>query len=140
MVELIHSLSKDPSPLIELLASLPVSLLHGDLKLDNIGLGVDGHMWLIDWAMPMLAPPAVELGWFLAINSRRLPVALDEVMKRYAHAAALSSELRRRHDAAAVLCGLLLRGWRKALDADEGEPEELRWWCEHAADAQQLPH
>ena len=92
-------------------------------------------MWLIDWAMTLVAPPAVELGWFLAINSRRLPVSLDEVMRRYAENAAIPPEHRARHDALTVLCGLLLRGWRKALDAEAGEPDELRWWCDRAEEA-----
>ena len=88
-------------------------------------------MWLIDWAMPLLSSTALELGWFLAINSRRLPVSNDAVLDRYAAAAPASSD-RERHDALTALCGLLLRGWRKALDADEGEPDELRWWCDRA--------
>jgi hypothetical protein len=135
IVELIRDLSEDPAPLLDALAALPASLLHGDLKLDNIGLDASGRLWLIDWAMPMLAPPAVDLGWFLAINSRRLPLTLDETMRRYAAAAGVAPAHGARHDAAAVLCGLLLRGWRKAIDASEGEPDELRWWCEHAQKA-----
>ena len=82
--------------------------------------------------MTLVAPAAVELGWFLAINSRRLPpaVSLDSVMERYGDAADLTAEARRRHDALTVLCGLLLRGWRKALDASEGDGAEVAWWCE----------
>jgi hypothetical protein len=135
VVALIHGLFEDPSPLLRALASLPNAFLHGDLKLDNIGLDVRGRMWLIDWAMTLVAPAAVDLGWFLAINSRRLPVSLDEVMLRYADAAGVPTAQRERHDALTVLCGLLLRGWRKALDAREGEPAELVWWCERARDA-----
>jgi hypothetical protein len=130
-VELIHSLFADPSPLQRALEALPSSLLHGDLKFDNIGID-DGVVWAVDWAMTLVAPPAVELGWFLAINSRRLPVSLDDVMKCYAESAAVAGRNRARHDALTIVCGLLLRGWRKALDADEGQPEELRWWCERA--------
>lgn len=140
IVVLIQNLWADPAPLLLALAPLPTALLHGDLKLDNIGLTSSGGLWLIDWSMPMLAPPAVDLGWFLAINSRRLPpgVNLDDVMDQYARAAGISADLRARHDAAAVLCGLVLRGWRKALDADEGEPQELAWWCEHAQRARDV--
>ena len=138
VVELIRGLAEDPSRLIDLLAPLPASLLHGDLKLDNIGLDASGRLWLIDWAMPMLAPPAIDLGWFLAINSRRLPFTLDETIHRYAAAAGIAREQRALHDAAAVLCGLLLRGWRKAIDASEGEPDELRWWCEQATEARRV--
>jgi hypothetical protein len=130
--DLIHSLFDDPLPLVRALCRLSDAFLHGDLKLDNIGLDPRGRMWLIDWAMTLVAPPAVELGWFLAINSRRLPGSLDDVMAAYGDAVAIPSSLRPRHDALTVLCGLLLRGWRKALDAEAGEPEELAWWCERA--------
>jgi aminoglycoside phosphotransferase (APT) family kinase protein len=72
--QLIHGLFRDPTPLLRALEAQPSAFLHGDLKLDNIGLGAERSMWLIDWAMTLVAPPAVELGWFLAVNSRRLPV------------------------------------------------------------------
>lgn len=130
---LIRALSGDPSPLLRALDALPIALLHGDLKLDNIGLDSEGRLWLIDWAMTLLAPPAVELGWFLAMNSRRIPRSLDDVMSRYAAEARIVD--RERHDALTVLCGLLLRGWRKALDAEAGEPDELRWWCDQVREA-----
>jgi hypothetical protein len=87
--------------------------------------------------MVLVAPAAVDLGWFLAINSRRLPVSLDEVMARYA-AARITSHDRDRHDALTILCGVLLRGWRKALDAEAGEPKELSWWCDRARAAGRL--
>ena len=132
---IIASVIADPAPLIDALERMPTGFLHGDLKFDNIALPPGGRLWLIDWAMTLIAPPAVELGWFLAINSRRLTVPLDDVMSRYADAAGMSVKLRSRHDALTVLCGLLLRGWRKALDADAGEPAELRWWSERAENA-----
>ncbi len=134
-VALIDHLFVDPAPLVHALSGLPTAWLHGDLKLDNIGLDADGRIWLIDWAMTLVAPAAVDLDWFLAINSFRSPVALDEVMARYAAAAQMPPSLRERHDALTVLCGLLLRGWRKALDAEAGEPNELRWWCDRANEA-----
>ncbi len=136
VVTMIRSLFVEVSPLIAALGRLPSALLHGDLKFDNIGVAADGGVWLIDWAMPLVAPAAVELGWFLAINERRMPATHDgvmlDVMRDYALAAEMPEQLRERHDAMTVLCGLLLRGWRKALDAEAGEPEELRWWCERA--------
>jgi phosphotransferase family enzyme len=135
VIVIIDQLFADPAPLVGALDPLPPAFLHGDLKLDNIGLDEHGGMWLIDWAMTLVAPAAVDLGWFLAINSRRLPVTLDEVMARYAAAAHSPAKLRERHDALTVLCGLLLRGWRKALDAEGGEPDELRWWCHRAREA-----
>jgi hypothetical protein len=135
---IIRALFDDASPLLGALAELPSALLHGDMKLDNIGLDADGCMWLIDWAMTLVAPPAIELGWFLAINSRRVPASLDEIMRRYAEAANMVPSQRERHDALTAVCGLLLRGWRKALDAEAGEPDELRWWCERVEAAAPL--
>lgn len=129
-LETIDALAADPAPLVGALGMLEPALLHGDLKLDNIGVDGDGRIWLIDWAMALVAPPAVDLAWFLAVNSRRLPVALDEVMRRYADASSLPPAGRARHDALVTVCALLLRGWRKALDAEAGDGEELAWWCE----------
>lgn len=128
--DIVRALLNDSSPLISALGRMPTAFLHGDLKLDNIGLDGAGRMWLLDWAMTLVAPPAVELGWFMAINSRRLPVSLDEALARYSAVTRMAPTLRARHDALTILCGMLLRGWRKALDAASGESAELRWWCE----------
>ncbi|MHA6830902.1 phosphotransferase family protein [Ralstonia pseudosolanacearum] len=135
IADLVRALFDDIGPLKRALDQLPNSLLHGDLKLDNIGILPDGTLSLIDWSMPMVAPAAVELGWFLAMNSRTLPVSLDEAIAVYTSFANLDSRLHERHRSLTILCGLLIRGWRKALDAESGEPSELRWWCERAAAA-----
>jgi hypothetical protein len=135
---LIREISREPAPLLRALWDLPSAFLHGDLKFDNIGFDANHRTWLIDWAMTLVAPPAVELGWFLAINSRRMTLPLDEVMALYAHHAAIDGRHRERHDALTVICGLLLRGWRKALDAESGEPAELEWWCERAMAAERF--
>lgn len=133
--ELVRSLFDDIGPLERALGQLPSRLLHGDLKLDNIGLCPDGALSLIDWSMPMVAPVAIELGWFLAMNSRVLPVSLEEAMAAYTSYATIDRRLREHHESMTVLCGLLLRAWRKALDAASGEPAELLWWCERASSA-----
>jgi hypothetical protein len=135
---LIEGLFADATPLLRALEPLPAAFLHGDLKFDNIGIGADGRIHLIDWAMPLVAASAVEIGWFLAINSRRTTLSLDEQMRIYAEAAAMSPAERATHDALSAVCGLLLRGWRKALDAEDGEPGELRWWCERVEAAAPL--
>jgi hypothetical protein len=135
-VRLVDDLQADLTPFERALSGLPPLLLHGDLKLDNIGIEPCGRVWLIDWAMSLVAPSAVELGWFMAVNSRRLPVSLDELLDLYARRVGLDPGLRARHDALAALCGLLLRGWRKALDASQGDGAELKWWCERACVAQ----
>ena len=133
--DLVRSLFDDMDPMKRALGQLPNSLLHGDLKIDNIGICPHGTIFLIDWSMPMIAPVAVELGWFLAMNSRVLPISLDEALMEYASYSGIDRRLRDRHQSLAILCGLLLRGWRKALDAESGESSEFRWWCERASSA-----
>ncbi|MGH3921925.1 MAG: phosphotransferase family protein [Pseudonocardiaceae bacterium] len=138
VVETIMSIVKDFRILERALAKLPSQLLHGDLKFDNIGLDSSRHMWLIDWAMLMYAPSAIELGWFMAINSKQIDISLDDVVALYCDRATIGSAIRPRYQALSAICGLLLRGWRKALDADGGEASEMRWWCEQVIEAQRF--
>ena len=142
--ELISGLTHDPAPLFAALDRLPVAGLHGDLKLGNVGLAADGAVPMIDWQMTLLAPVAVELGWFLVANVAGLPIQPDEVLERYRLAADLPND-----DAwvaqwdLAVIVGLFLRGWRKGLDAEAGvvhpnglaAAKDLAWWGANAAAA-----
>lgn len=132
---LVRSLFGDIRPLTRALRQLPSRFLHGDLKLDNIGIRPGGALSLIDWSMTMVAPAAIELGWFLAMNSRSLPATLDDTLAAYSACSGTERRFRERHDALTIVCGLLIRGWRKALDAESGEPSELEWWCDRASAA-----
>jgi hypothetical protein len=148
--ELIASLGDDPQPLVDALAELPSTLIHGDLKLANAGVARDGSIDVVDWQMVSVAPVAIELGWFLVSNVASLPRQPDDVLARY-HAA-MTREGPRGAAAlgdwgaqvdAAVLVGLLLRGWRKGADAAVGvtlasgvsAPDDLAWWCDRAVAA-----
>jgi hypothetical protein len=86
----------------------------------------------------------VELGWFLVCNVAGLPVPPDDVLERYRLAAGLGpdEDWASQRDLALVV-GLLLRGWRKGLDAEAGlvtacgwsAVEDLAWWGSEAAAA-----
>lgn len=148
--DLVASLGSDPQPLVDALATLPATLIHGDLKLANVGIEPDGTIDLVDWQMVSVAPVAVELGWFLVSNVASLPLQPDDVLARY-YAAVLRRGSRGEAttvdwDAqadAAVLVGLLLRGWRKGADTEAGgtlasgvaAAEDLAWWCDRAIEA-----
>src|SRR5581483_4817941 len=104
---------------------------HGDFKFANVGLDAEA-VWLIDWAVSMYAPVAVEIAWFLSVNSSRLPCTLDETIERYR--AALAARLGTQRFAQAqwgvqrgvvAIWGLLVYGWGKALDAEAGRADEL---------------
>ena len=137
---------------------MPSTLIHGDLKLANVGIASDGALELIDWQMVSVAPLAVELGWFLVSNVASLPLPPDEILERYRSKlrdAVAGNEKDRGWagadptldwDAqvdAAILVGLLLRGWRKGADTEAGvvhasgvsAGDDLAWWCERAVEA-----
>lgn len=138
---LIAGLTADPSPLIAELARLPPAGLHGDLKLGNVGLAPDGWVDLIDWQMTLVAPVAVELGWFLVANVAGLPLPPDETLERYRRIAGLPDDgvWAAQRDLSLVV-GLLLRGWRKGLDAEAGlvlpdgrtARQDIDWWSSNA--------
>jgi aminoglycoside/choline kinase family phosphotransferase len=140
-VSLVRELRADPTPLIAALAALPQTLLHGDVKCDNIA--IDGTtVWLFDWQLTQAGPVALELAWLLAVNSSRLPDSLEETAEQYR--TSLERALGRRAGqlnwprqlALTAVVGLLRYGWGKALDSDaassEARSRELDWWCERA--------
>ncbi len=144
--DLIDRLTADPAPLFAALDRLPSAGLHGDLKLGNVGLAADGTVPIIDWQMTIVAPIAVELGWFLVANVAGLPLPPDEVLERYRLAAGLADdETWHAQWDLAVITGLHLRGWRKGLDTDAGvvypngvaAAKDLAWWTSNAIAAAQ---
>jgi hypothetical protein len=156
--DLINGLGEDPRLLVSSLEDMPATLLHGDLKLANVGMAQDGSIDLVDWQMVMVAPVGVELGWFLVSNVASLPLPPDEVLARYESklgyaivdqeddhgwvGADPSAYFEEQVDAA-ILVGLLLRGWRKGADAEAGvvhasgvaAADDLAWWCERSLEA-----
>src|SRR5262249_17305193 len=84
--EVIARLGEDPTPLLAAPAREPSTLIHGDLKLANVGMAADGAVEFVDWQMAMMAPVAVELGWFLVANVAALPVGPEAISRAYAAA------------------------------------------------------
>ena len=58
--------------------SWPVTLVHGDFRLDNMFFDADGSMTLIDWQLSMRAPSTTDLVYFLGTN---LPTAMRQEMQ-----------------------------------------------------------
>lgn len=142
--DLITRLDANPAPLLASLAGLRPALLHGDLKVANIALLADGRTAFIDWQMVMTAPVAVDLAYLLVANTSAFPVGPADVLDRYR---AASLPVSYDEWAATVdltmIVGLLLRGWRKGLDARAGARlasgidavDDLAWWGERAVGA-----
>jgi hypothetical protein len=69
-----------PGRLAAALARYPQTLLHGDLKVANIGFDGDAVV-LLDWGtLTGLGPAAVDHAWYLAVNSAAVDASLDELL------------------------------------------------------------
>jgi hypothetical protein len=130
-----------PSLLAEQLEARPCTLVHGDLKLANLGFG-DDRVVMLDWgSWTGFAPPAVELAWYIAVNWSRIDASREQVIEDFRSLAA------ERFDETALrlglVGGLVQLGWNKALDAathpDEAlrrrEQADLDWWVARAREA-----
>jgi hypothetical protein len=138
--QIVATLADDVEPLLDAMGGAPSSLIHGDLKLANAGIAADGAVEMVDWQMVTVAPAGVELGWFLVANVNAIPLPPGTVLERYW--AKRGSDPGRQDDIA-ILVGLLLRGWRKGMDAEAGitlasgvsAVDDLAWWCRRAVEA-----
>jgi phosphotransferase family enzyme len=130
--ETIDALRRDPGPLVAAMRETPLTFVHGDWKLGNLGVTADGRTALIDWTYPGEGPCCYELTWYLAVNRARMPQSKEQTVARFR--ASLERNGIETADwfetqlALSLLAGLVVFGWEKAL----GDDEELGWWCDRA--------
>jgi Phosphotransferase enzyme family len=141
VLDAVGAVHADPAAFAAALLEHPTTVIHGDLKLANLGL-VNGRVIVLDWGdLTAVAPGAVDFAWYLAINAMAIDAAHDELLDDIRSAAAGE------HDEAALrlaLLGALAQlGWDMALsttEAAEGvgrdrERAGLAWWSARARDA-----
>ena len=132
LAELCAAIHAEPGALADAMRATPSTFLQGDWKMGNLGMHPDGRTILLDWAYPGSGPALWDLGWYLALNSARLPMAKEATIEAFRDA------LERRgvatngwFDVQLGLCLLGITacfGWEKAV----GDESELRWWEEQA--------
>jgi hypothetical protein len=140
----VEPLLTDPLPLVRGLRHCPDTIVHGDAKVGNLGFTAD-RVILLDWGLTLRAPGALDLGWYLAVNSARLPVSRDDAIEIYRAARSdhgrlpASGEPWERELALSLLAGTLRLGWAKALGASSDdaatsvrERAELDYWSDAA--------
>lgn len=124
----------DPGGLAGQLGSGRGTLIHGDLKLGNLGLLSD-RVVAVDWGDRVgIAPPEVEFAWYLAINSSRIEATREQLIEDWQEICGDGCDERALK--LALLGGLVQLGWNKALDAVDNhdaavrgrELEDLNWW------------
>jgi hypothetical protein len=132
----IQAVHAQPGRLADALADYPCTLVHGDLKLANLGAAA-GVSVVLDWGtLTTWAPPAVDFAWYLALNAAALRADHDE-LRRAVEAVLARPDL----DALPLaLFGALAQiGWEKALGATYDDPDirareqtGLVWWSSQA--------
>ena len=109
------------------------TLIHGDLRGDNLGFDGD-RLVLIDWDLATAGTPGVEFAWYLAHSAQRIDASRDEIEAD--HRAAQGDHLVDEELELGMLSGLVQYGWRIAHSArvhpDPAETAwgrgELDWW------------
>lgn len=79
----IRAMAEDPALLAELLDTCEPTLIHGDVRLNNLGLS-ESQVVLVDWGERSGSAPApVELASFLVFDARRFDVSKDDVVEDF---------------------------------------------------------
>lgn len=138
-----QALAVDPSPIVRALSAFPTTLLHADVRPENLAYDGD-RIAFIDWARPCVGPPGLDLVYYLLMSHGPRPPA-DETVAEY-----------RRHLDAALGTGTIAAWWEEQLDvciasvfttmapikvAREREPggryrrdhDRIQWWAQRAA-------
>ena len=134
LAAVVMSAVRDPLPLAAAIdAAGPSTLLHGDLRDDNLGLDSD-RIVLIDWDLATAGAPAVEFAWFLCHDAWRVDATHDELEADFR--AAERNLLDDRAAELGMLTGLVQYGWifghSLRVHPDPAEQSwaraELDWW------------
>ncbi len=152
-VELVRTLQQDVRPVVEVLARMPHTLLHGDYKPANLGTLATGRATdqepgavaartvILDWQDATLGPPMLDLGYFVAITGPRLPIPKERVIALYGDAMVSYGYTPPATWERDMTLGLLAGGalrllWQKALGTQAADArvrrearQELDWWC-----------
>jgi hypothetical protein len=132
---------EDPGPLAAALeAAAPATLLHGDLRDDNLGLARE-RVVLLDWDLATAGTATVEFAWYLLHDAWRIDAGHDALEADFA--AAEGERLDPRERELGMLSGLVQYGWilghSRRVHPDPAEQAwaeaELAWWVPRTARA-----
>jgi hypothetical protein len=127
------ALVEDPAPLADALDARGTTLLHGDIRDEQIGLAGD-RLVLLDWGLATQGHPVVDYAWHLMHSAWRIDATHDELWADFRTARG------ERDDPRAVelgaIAGLVMYGWilghSAVIHPDPAERtwarDELEWW------------
>jgi hypothetical protein len=135
VADAVLALVSEPAPLADALAARGTTLIHGDVRDEQLGFAHDGRVVLLDWGLATLGNPVEDLAWYLMHCAWRIRASRDELVEDFR---AL------RDDPVALdlglLGGLVMYGWilghSAVVHPDPAERswahEELAWWVPRA--------
>lgn len=137
VAEVVSAIHADTRSLEQRLSRDGITLLHGDLWLENVAV-LDDEVVLLDWALATAGSPAMEWAYFLGINWWQMDMSHEDFLEM-----ALRAEGEHLDPQAldiGLLWGLASYGWNKAHHAThnedpavrEHEADDLAWWVDRA--------
>lgn len=137
VAEAVLALVEDPAPLVAELDASGTTLIHADIRDEQIGLDGD-RLVLLDWGRASQGHPAVDFFWSICHNGWRVDATHDELVEDFRRTRG------ERDDPHAidlgVLAGLVMYGWvfghsaayhPDTVERDWGR-QELDWWVPRA--------
>ena len=85
VVDAVFSCVEDPAPLLARIAEQPHRLLHGDVRLPNLGAGGRAIV-IVDWALACAGPAELEIVWFVCDATLWCDAEPAELIERYSRA------------------------------------------------------
>jgi hypothetical protein len=130
-------LLQDPEPLVAAIEALGTTLIHADIRDEQLGLTAE-RVILLDWGVATQGHPAVEFAWSICHNGWRTDATHDELVEDF-------RRVRGGHDDPRAneligLLGLLMYGWvfghsaayhPNPIERDWAR-DELAWWVPQA--------
>lgn len=141
IAKIIGRLADDPTPIADELRTCKQTLIHGDLRIGNAGFDGDRTI-LVDWGERVgMAPPAVELAWFIGFDAKRLDITRDEIVDMFREL--YGERFEDRALQLALIGGLVHLGAHIGLQfvsADDDSKlaaakEEIAWWIQNVTRA-----
>lgn len=85
MAEEVHSLLLNPQRLATVLKPFPRTLVHGDLRIENLALESRPvtRLTIFDWQLAAIAPAAVDLAWYIGSSASLLLATKEDCIAVY---------------------------------------------------------
>jgi hypothetical protein len=137
VADAVLALLEDPAPLVAELDACGTTVIHADIRDEQIGLEGD-RLILLDWGRASQGHPVVDFFWSICHNGWRTDATHDELVEDFRRARGERDDPRAVE--LGVIAGLVMYGWvfghSVAYHPDPAERDwardELGWWVPRA--------